>query len=58
MGGFRGVTGGPDRHPPGNSQVAVGVLRNSGTNHPLEAIGPFGSNCFSREVRTAPCEIR
>ena len=37
---------GPD--PPGKSRVAISFFRNSGT---------FGSNCFSREVRTAPCEI-
>ena len=28
-----------------------------GTDPPREAIGPKGSNCFSREVRTALCEI-
>ena len=47
MCGSRWWTGGP-----GISQVAIGILRNSGTNPTREA------NCFSREVRTALCEIR
>ena len=38
MGGSRG---GPD--PLGKSQVAIGFLRNSGSDLPLEATGP-GSN--------------
>ena len=47
MGGSRGGTGDPDLHHLGNSQVAIGLLRNSCTNPPLEAIlllegGPFG----------------
>ena len=36
---------------------ALGFLKKSGTDHPLEAIGPIGSNCFSREVGTVICEI-
>ena len=51
IGGFRGGAGGLDPH--GKSQVAIGFLRHSGTNYPREAIGPLGSNCFSREVHTA-----
>ena len=27
------------------------------TDQPRDAIGPIGSNCFSREIRTALCEI-
>ena len=36
----RGGTGGPN--PPVKSQVAIGFLRNSGTDPPREAIGPLG----------------
>ena len=43
--------------PPGKSQVAIGFLGTTGTDSPQEAIGPHGSNCFSKEVRTALCEI-
>ena len=43
--------------PPGKLQVAIGFLRNYCMDHPREAIGPRGSNCFSREVHTALCEI-
>ena len=32
--------------------------RKTGKDPPREAIGPLRSNCFSREVRTALCEIR
>ena len=41
------------RPPPldGKSQVAICFLRNTGTKPPREAIGPCGSNRFSREVR-------
>ena len=39
-------------------QVAIGFLRNTGTNPAREGIGPLGSNYFSREVRTALFEIR
>ena len=28
--------------PPGKSHVVIGFLRKSGTDHPPEAIGPFG----------------
>ena len=38
--------------------VAIVILRNSGTDHPREAIGPLGSNCFSWEVLTTLCEVR
>ena len=52
----RGVgTGGPD--PPGKTQVTevvIGLLRNTGTDPPPEAIGPLGSNCFLREVCNLP----
>ena len=41
---------------PGKSQVAIGFLRNSGTDPQKETIGPLGFNCFSKEVRTALCE--
>ena len=41
------VTGGPPLPPP---QIAICYLRNTGANGPREAIGPKGSNCFSREV--------
>ena len=44
--------------PHGNSEVFIGFLRNSGLDTPREAIGLIGSNCFSREVRTALYEIR
>ena len=52
-----GRTGGPDPPPSthGKSQVAIGFLRNSGTNPHREPMGPLGSNCFSREVRTVLC---
>ena len=30
--------------------LEIGFLRNTGTKPPREAIGPNGSNCFSREV--------
>ena len=43
------------RTPPGKSQVAIGFLWNTGTDHPREAIGPLGSNCHSREVCTGLC---
>ena len=52
---FRGGTGGQDS--PGKSQVAICFFRNTGTDPSRETIGPFWSNCFSREVRTALCEI-
>ena len=42
---------------PWKSNVAMGFLTNSDTDTPREAIGPVGSNCFSREVCTALCEI-
>ena len=37
------------------SQVAIGFPRQSGTDPPREAIGPKGSNCFSRGVSAALC---
>ena len=40
MDGSRGVHKGPG--PPGKSQVAIGFLKNSGTDIPWEAIGPIG----------------
>ena len=46
----------PDRGPPEKSQVAIGLFRNSCTDHPRQAIGPLGSSCFSRDVRTALCK--
>ena len=54
MGGSKGGVGGVWTPPPGKSQVAIGSLRNTGTDPSREAIGPKGANCFSREVRTAP----
>ena len=42
----------------GKSHVAIDFLKNSGTDPLWEAIGPLWSNCFSRKVRTALCEIR
>ena len=56
MSGTRGGQG-VQPPPPGKSEVAIGFLRNSGMDHPREAIGPQGSNCFSSEVHTALCEI-
>ena len=53
MSAFRVEDRGPDSTP-GKSQVVVGFLRNTDTNPHREAIG---SNCFSREVRMALCEI-
>ena len=44
--------------PPGKEQVAIGFLRHAGNDLPREAIGYFGSNCFSREVRTTLCVSR
>ena len=49
MGGSRTGAEGPDPLP-GKSQVAIGFLR-------ISVSDPLGSNCFSREVRTALCEI-
>ena len=50
------------RIPPRKSQVAIGFLRNTGTNPPGEAIGPQESNfTYGRYVgpRIGPlCEIR
>ena len=43
---------------PLENHVSIGFLRNTGTDPPPEAIGPIRSICFSREVRTALCEIR
>ena len=46
---------------PGKSQVAIGFVGKPGTDLPREAIRPLGSkgsNSFSGEIRTAPCEIR
>ena len=64
MGGSRADRGGrggardPDPPPPPwKSQVALGFLRNSGTDRPREAIRPLGSNCILREVPAALCEI-
>ena len=54
MRGYIGGIGGLDPTP-GKSQVVICILRNTGTEPPREAIGPLGSNCFSREVRTALC---
>ena len=56
MGGSSVGTGGLDPH--GKSEVVIGFLGNSGLDTPREAIGPIGSNCFSREVQTALYEIR
>ena len=43
MGGSREGTGGPDPTlPPGKSEVAIGFLRNTGTNSHREEIGPRG----------------
>ena len=45
--------------PPQESKVPIGFQMNNGTDLLREAIGPQGgSNCFSKEVRTALCEIR
>ena len=35
--------------------ASLGFSRNSGTDHPQEAIGPLESYYFSREVNTALC---
>ena len=50
MGGFRG--GGGELDPFEKSQVAIYFRTNTGSDLPREAIGPLGSNCFSREVRS------
>ena len=55
MGGSRG---GSWSGPIGKSEVAIGYLRKCGTDTCREAIGPIGSNCFSREVRTTLSEKR
>ena len=47
---------GPD--PPGKSQAAKGILRNTGMDTPREAVGSIRSNCFSREIPAAIGEIR
>ena len=57
MGGSRWGQGGGGWGGPyptsGNSQVAIEVsLENILVRTPREAIGPPGSKCFSREVRT------
>ena len=39
-------TGGQDT-PPGKSQGAFGILRNTGMEPPRKTKGPMGSNCFS-----------
>ena len=51
MCGSRWGAGHPDPHR--KLQVTVCFLRNSGTDHLREAIGPLRPNNFSREVRTA-----
>ena len=64
-GGGGGGGGGRGSGPPGKSQVAIGILRNTSIDPPQEAIGSLpqeaigslGSNCFSKEVHTAHCEI-
>ena len=56
-GGGGGGGGGRGSGPPGKSQVAIGLLRNTSIDPPQEAIGSLGSNCFSKEVHTAHCEI-
>ena len=57
MGGSRG--GGAYGPPPTqeNHKVVGSILRKFGIEPPREAIGP-GSNCLSREVGKALCEIR
>ena len=40
----RGVQG--VQTPPGKSKNAIRFLGNIGMDHPPEAIGSFGSNCF------------
>ena len=50
---YRGGGGGQGVQTPfplKKSQVAVGFRRNTDMDPPQEAIGPLGSNCFSREV--------
>ena len=56
MGSSRGKGAGA-QDPPENHE-AICFLRNTGTDPSREAIGPIGSNCFSREVLTALCEAR
>ena len=43
--------------PPGESQVAICFLRNTGTDHSREAIGPKGAQLLFEGVRTALCEL-
>ena len=51
-----GGTGGPDS-PLGNHKWLEVSLKILVLTPSQEAIGPKGSNCFSREVRMALCEI-
>ena len=49
-----GGTGGPEHPSPGKSQVTLCFLWNTGTDPSRE---PLGSNCFSREIRSALCKL-
>ena len=40
--------------PSGKSQVATGFLRNSGTDHSREAIGPLGDQLLVKGGRYGP----
>ena len=45
------------QNPSSKLQASIDFLRNSCTDPLGEAIGPLGSNCLSKEVCTALCEI-
>ena len=56
-----GGAGGPKSEtplPPLEIKSGYNLIRNTGTDPHREAIGPLGSNCFSRDVRTELCKIR
>ena len=58
MDGPRGGTGGPGLNPLENHKWPYVSLEILVRTPPREAIRPLRSSCFSRGVRTAPCEIR
>ena len=57
MGDSEGVVGCMGSTPVGKSQVVIGFLKTL-VRTPFEKQLDLGSICFSREVRTALCEIR
>ena len=55
MGRCRGGEGGLETPLPLENHVAIGFLKNTGTDPPQEAIGPLRSNCIMREGSMALC---